>query len=264
MTVIRLTRSWTRDGRRVATFRWTGQDEGRLRPASQSRRDSSRLARGPRFSEQEGAELRTRRSGTRSGSGLVASAKAIHTGFAPSPRIRRPRRASTSTLDSMRSRLVTTASRFSKSSRGGRRMRWTSSSASALAGRRVAHTVLMRVVERRVRARAIDSSQGARRTRPGVRERIAYGTIKMAPSSTMQRTARGGRERNRPARARSDSPRRIRTRLLEGCLPGDGERGRRAGKATPARRAAGFENAVTRRLAEGFDPLLAALPEAIR
>jgi 16S rRNA (cytosine967-C5)-methyltransferase len=139
--------------------------------------------------------------------------------------------------------------------------------ASASPARRVAHKVLLRVFEEAAyadRAFASEAKELDARDR-AFAQRIAYGTIQMARTldHAIERLGR------RPVEA-MDAPVRAAVRLgayelafLDG-VPARASVNEAVElvKASPARRAAGFTNAVLRRVAEGIRDLVTGLPES--
>ena len=133
--------------------------------------------------------------------------------------------------------------------------------------RRVAHKVLMRVFEEDAYAdRAFASEAGALDPRDrAFAQRIAYGAIQMARLLDHAIERLGGR----PVTA-MDPPVRNALRLaayelafLDGVPPrASVNEGVELVKASRARRAAGFANAVLRRVAEGIRELIGGLPES--
>ena len=134
------------------------------------------------------------------------------------------------------------------------------------ASRRVAHRVLLRVFEEDAYAdRAFSSeAKGLDARDRAFAQRIAYGSIQMVRTLDNAIEALSGRQvgaMDPPVRAA------IRLGAYElGFLGGVPPRASvneavELVKASPARRAAGFANAVLRRAAEGIRELLAALPE---
>ncbi|HEU4942774.1 MAG TPA: transcription antitermination factor NusB, partial [Gaiellaceae bacterium] len=139
--------------------------------------------------------------------------------------------------------------------------------ASASPARRVAHRVLMRVFEEDAyadRAFASEAKDLDARDR-AFGQRIAYGAIQMVRTLDEAIERLGGR----PVSA-MDPPVRAAIRLSAYELGFLGGVPARASvneavelvKASRAGRAAGFANAVLRRVAEGIRPLLDALPES--
>jgi len=139
--------------------------------------------------------------------------------------------------------------------------------ASASPARRVAHTVLLRVFEDAAyadRAFASEAQDLDARDR-AFAQRIAYGAIQMARTLDHAIERLGGR----PVEA-MDAPVRAAIRLgayelafLDG-VPARASVNEAVElvKASPARRAAGFANAVLRRVADGIRGLVTALPES--
>jgi 16S rRNA (cytosine967-C5)-methyltransferase len=136
----------------------------------------------------------------------------------------------------------------------------------ASASRRVAHRVLLRVFEEDAYADRAFASEAAgldARDR-AFAQRIAYGAIQMVRTLDHAIEALGGR----PVSA-MDPPVRAAIRLGAYELGFLGGVPARASvneavelvKASPARKAAGFANAVLRRVSEGIEALLASLPE---
>jgi 16S rRNA (cytosine967-C5)-methyltransferase len=134
------------------------------------------------------------------------------------------------------------------------------------ASRRVAHRVLLRVFEEDAYADRVFASEakGLDARDRAFAQRIAYGSIQMVRTLDHAIEALSGRRvgaMDPPVRAA------IRLGAYElGFLGGVPARASvneavELVKASPARRAAGFANAVLRRLAEGIRELLAALPE---
>ena len=139
--------------------------------------------------------------------------------------------------------------------------------ASASPARQVAHKVLLRVFEDDAyadRAFASEAKELDARDR-AFAQRIAYGAIQMVRTLDHAIERLGGR----PVAA-MDAPVRAAIRLGAYELAFLGGVPARASvneavelvKASPARRAAGFANAVMRRVAEGIRDLVAALPES--
>jgi 16S rRNA (cytosine967-C5)-methyltransferase len=139
--------------------------------------------------------------------------------------------------------------------------------ASASPARRVAHKVLLRVFEEDAyadRAFASEAKDLDARDR-AFAQRIAYGAIQMVRTLDHAIEQLGGR----PVGA-MDAPVRAAIRLGAYELAFLGGVPARASvneavelvKASPGRRAAGFANAVLRRVAEGIRDLIAALPES--
>jgi 16S rRNA (cytosine967-C5)-methyltransferase len=139
--------------------------------------------------------------------------------------------------------------------------------ASASPARRVAHKVLLRVFEDDAYAdRAFTSEAKELDARDrAFAQRIAYGAIQMARTLDYAIERLGGR----PVEA-MDAPVRAAIRLGAYELAFLGGVPARASvneavelvKASPARRAAGFANAVLRRVAEGIRDLVTGLPES--
>ena len=139
--------------------------------------------------------------------------------------------------------------------------------ASASPARRVAHKVLLRVFEDDAyadRAFASEAKDLDARDR-AFAQRIAYGAIQMARTLDHAIERLGGR----PVEA-MDAPVRAAIRLgayelafLDG-VPARASVNEAVElvKASPARRAAGFANAILRRVAEGIRALVTALPES--
>jgi 16S rRNA (cytosine967-C5)-methyltransferase len=139
--------------------------------------------------------------------------------------------------------------------------------ASASPARRVAHKVLLRVFEEDAyadRAFASEAKELDPRDR-ALAQRIAYGAIQMARTLDHAIERLGGR----PVEA-MDAPVRAAIRLgayelafLDG-VPARASVNEAVElvKASPARRAAGFTNAVVRRVAEGIRDLVTGLPES--
>ena len=135
------------------------------------------------------------------------------------------------------------------------------------ASRRVAHTVLVRVFEEGAYAdRAFASeAEGLDPRDRAFAQRVAYGAIQRARTLDHAVETLGGR----PVEA-MDVPVRAAIRLGAyelGYLGGVPPRASvneavELVKASPARRAAGFANAVMRRVAEGIRDVLDALPES--
>ena len=139
--------------------------------------------------------------------------------------------------------------------------------ASASPARRVAHKVLIRVFEEDAyadRAFASEAKDLDARER-AFAQRIAYGAIQMVRTLDHAIERLGGR----PVNA-MDAPVRAAIRLGAYELAFLGGVPARASvneavelvKASPARRAAGFANAVLRRVSEGIRELIAGLPES--
>jgi 16S rRNA (cytosine967-C5)-methyltransferase len=138
--------------------------------------------------------------------------------------------------------------------------------ASASPARRAAHAVLLRVFEDDAYAdRAFAAAAGGLDERDrAFAQRIAYGAVQRVRTLDHAIERLGGR----PVEA-MDPPVRAAIRLAAYELGFLGGVPARASvneavelvKASEARRAAGFANAVLRRVAEGIEPLLAGLPE---
>lgn len=139
--------------------------------------------------------------------------------------------------------------------------------ASASPARRVAHRVLLRVFEEGAYADRAFASEAARldeRDR-AFAQRIAYGAIQRARTLDHAIESLGGR----PVET-TDPPVRAALRLGAyelGFMDAVPDRaavneGVELVKASQARKAAGFANAILRRLAEGVRPLLEELPES--